>query len=143
MIQRIQSLYLFLLFIANGIGILINTSVFSKIDKGFTQLDVLTIDILFISTAIILMLLSLITVFKYKKRVLQMRLCQFMILSNIVFVVIIGVYVYRQLSLPGGFSYPEKGIEWVIALISIVFAILAKKAIKSDDELVKSADRFR
>ena len=143
MIQRIQSLYLFLLFIANGIGILINTSVFSKIDKGFTQLDVLTIDILFISTAIILMLLSLITVFKYKKRVLQMRLCQFMILSNIVFVVIIGVYAYRQLSLPGGFSYPEKGIEWVIALISIVFAILAKKAIKSDDELVKSADRFR
>lgn len=143
MIQRIQSLYLFLLFIANGIGILINTSVFSKIDKGFTQLDVLTIDILFISTAIILMLLSLITVFKYKKRVLQMRFCQFMILSNIVFVVIIGVYVYWQLSLPGGFSYPEKGIEWVIALISIVFAILAKKAIKSDDELVKSADRFR
>ncbi len=143
MIQRIQSLYLFLLFIANGIGILINTSVFSKIDKGFTQLDVLTIDILFISTAIILMLLSLITVFKYKKRVFQMRLCQFKILSNIVFVVIIGVYVYRQLSLPGGFSYPEKGIEWVIALISIVFAILAKKAIKSDDELVKSADRFR
>ena len=72
-----------------------------------------------------------------------MRFCQFMIFLNLAFVVIIGVYVYRQLNLPGGFSYPEKGIEWIIALISIVFAILAKKAIKSDDELVKSADRFR
>ena len=143
MIQRIQSIYLFLLFVGNGIGIIVNTSVFTKINQGFAQLDVLTVDLLFIIMAIILMLVSLVTIFKYKKRVLQMRFCQFMIFLNLAFVVIIGVYVYRQLSLPGGFSYPEKGIEWVIALISIVFAVLAKKAIKSDDELVKSADRFR
>jgi len=143
MIQRIQSIYLFLLFVGNGIGIIVNTSVFTKINQGFAQLDVLTVDLLFIIMAIILMLVSLVTIFKYKKRVLQMRFCQFMIFLNLAFVVIIGVYVYRQLSLPGGFSYPEKGVEWVIALISIVFAVLAKKAIKSDDELVKSADRFR
>ena len=143
MIQRIQTVYLFLLFIGNGIGILFNKSVFSKVNEGFAKLDVLTVDLIFIALAVILMIISLITVFKYKNRILQMRICQFMIFLNFVFVVLIGVYVYRQLSLPGGFSYPEKGIEWIIALISIVFAILAKKAIKSDDELVKSADRFR
>jgi len=143
MIQRIQSIYLMILFIANGIGVFLNQTVFSKVNQGFVKLNVLTIDLIFIITAIILMILSLITIFKFKNRILQMRFCQFIIFLNLVFVGIIGVYVYRQLNLPGGFSYPEKGIEWIIALFSIVFAVLAKKAIKSDDELVKSADRFR
>ena len=143
MIQRIQTIYLFILFLFNTIGIFINNSVFNNVSKGFSKLDVVTLDILFILLAAILVILSIITIFNYKKRLLQIRFCQFMVSLNIFFIVIIGIYVYRQLSLPGGFSYPEKGIEWFITLISIVFAILAKKAIKSDDDLVKSADRFR
>ena len=143
MIQRIQSIYLIFLFLFNGIGIFLNRSVFTRIEEGFVKLNVLTLDIVFLILAGLLVTLSIITIFNYKNRGLQMRFCQFMISLNLFFIVIIGVYVYRQLSLPGGFSFPEKGIEWVIAFISIVFAMLARKAIKRDDELVKSADRFR
>lgn len=143
MIQRIQTIYLILLFIGNAIGLFLNQAVFSKFEQGFVELNVLTLDFVFIIISVVSMIISLITIFKYKHRVLQMRMCQFITVLNLLFIIIIGVYVYRQLSLPGGFSYPEKGIEWIIALISIVFAVLARKAIKSDDELVKSADRFR
>lgn len=143
MIQRIQTIYLIFLFLFNGIGIFLNRYVLSRIEEGFVELNVLTLDIVFIMLSALLLILSIITIFNYKRRGLQIRFCQFMISLNLFFIVIIGVYVYRQLSLPGGFSFPEKGIEWIIAFISIVFALLARKAIKRDDELVKSADRFR
>jgi len=37
----------------------------------------------------------------------------------------------------------EKGIGMFIPVLSIVFLVLANKAIKKDEDLVKSADRFR
>jgi hypothetical protein len=143
MIQRIQTIYLVLLFLFNGIGIFLNHSIFSRIEEGFVKLDVLSLDIVFVILAGLVILLSIITIFNYKNRRLQMHFCQIMITLNLFFIIIIGVYVYRLLSLPGGFNFPKKGIEWIITFISIVFAILAKNAIRSDDELVKSADRFR
>mgnify|MGYP006422843183 CR=1 FL=1 len=143
MIQRIQTVYLLILFLINVIGVFINNSVFASIDKGFSKFNVLTLDVLFISIAVISIILSLITILNYKKRVLQMWLCQFIIFFNLLFIIITGVFVYQQISLSGELDYPEKGIEWVTTLFSILLAILAKRGVKNDDELVKSADRFR
>ena len=43
----------------------------------------------------------------------------------------------------GGMDFPEKGIEPIFPLISIVFLFMANKNIRRDERLVKSVDRLR
>ena len=57
--------------------------------------------------------------------------------------VLLGVFVYRSLSLSGETLVSEKGIGVLLPIISIVFLALANKAIKKDEDLVKSVDRLR
>jgi hypothetical protein len=85
-------------------------------------------------------LLALITIFLFKNRKLQFVLGRVNILLNFV---LVGVFVYGLLSLPGEKSFSEKGIEMLLPIISIVFLVMANKAIKKDEDLVKSVDRFR
>lgn len=62
------------------------------------------------------------------------------ILSNFV---LLGVFVYSSLSLSGETLVSEKGIGILLPLISIVALLMANKAIKKDENLVKSVDRLR
>ncbi|HAE71723.1 MAG TPA: DUF4293 domain-containing protein, partial [Flavobacteriaceae bacterium] len=47
------------------------------------------------------------------------------------------------LSLSGESFLSEKGIGMFVPIISIVFLSVANKAIKKDEDLVKSVDRLR
>ena len=51
--------------------------------------------------------------------------------------------LYQSLNVSGGAKSPEKGIGMFLPLVSIVFLVLANKAIKKDEDLVKSVDRLR
>ena len=51
--------------------------------------------------------------------------------------------MYWSLSIPGEMEISEKGIGMFIPVLSIVFLVLANKAIKKDEDLVKSVDRLR
>jgi len=84
--------------------------------------------------------LSLISIFNYKKRKLQFVLNRLSIILNFV---LLGVFVYRSLSISGETLVSEKGIGVLIPIISIVLLVLANKAIKRDEDLVKSVDRLR
>jgi hypothetical protein len=44
---------------------------------------------------------------------------------------------------PGESNISEKGVGIFIPILSIVLLVLANKAIKKDEELVKSVDRLR
>lgn len=85
-------------------------------------------------------LISLISIFKFKKRIQQFVLNRVCILLNFV---LLGVFVYRSLTVPGETLVSEKGIGVLLPIISIVFLVLANKAIKRDEDLVKSVDRLR
>lgn len=85
-------------------------------------------------------LLSLLSIFLYKNRKLQINLNWLNILLNIL---LIGYLVYVLLNLSGGLSNPEKGIGTLGAFISIGLLLIANRYIKKDEELVKSIDRFR
>lgn len=62
----------------------------------------------------------------------------------IITLILLGLFVYRSLTLSGGTAaVSEKGIGIYLPLISIVLLALANKAIKKDEELVKSVDRLR
>ena len=51
--------------------------------------------------------------------------------------------MYQSLNLSGETVVSEKGIGIFLPVVSIVFLALANKAIKKDEDLVKSVDRLR
>ncbi|NQX85569.1 MAG: DUF4293 domain-containing protein [Flavobacteriaceae bacterium] len=137
MIQRIQSIYLLcatvisvgLVFVFNLWTNTDNVKVFAKDESLYLTL--------FIGSAI----LSVVSIFKYKTRQHQFVLGRLNIILNFI---LLGLFVYRSLSLSGGTSdVSEKGIGFALPLFSIVFLALANKAIKKDEDLVKSVDRLR
>lgn len=56
---------------------------------------------------------------------------------------LLGFFVYRSLSLSGETEVSEKGIGMLLPIVSIVLLVLANRAIKKDEDLVKSVDRLR
>ncbi len=84
--------------------------------------------------------LALTSIFLYKNRINQFVLNRLNIILNLF---LLGFFVYRSLSLSGEASVSEKGIGMLIPVFSIVFLVLANRAIKKDEDLVKSVDRLR
>lgn len=84
--------------------------------------------------------LSIISIFAFKNRLRQFILNRINIILNFI---LLGVFVFNSLSVSGEVLVSEKGIGVLIPIISIVFLVLANKAIKRDDDLVKSVDRLR
>lgn len=136
MIQRRQSLYLLIV-------VLLNAVIFNLVEPASYDMSnvlgehaILMISLLFAASS----LLAFISIFLFKNRKLQFVLGRVNILLNFV---LVGVFVYGSLNLPGETSFSEKGIEMLLPIISIVFLVMANKAIKKDEDLVKSVDRFR
>ena len=85
-------------------------------------------------------LVTFISIFSYKKRKSQFVNNRLNIILNFF---LLGVFVYRSLTLSGEILVSEKGIGVFLPIISIVFLVMANKAIKKDEDLVKSVDRLR
>lgn len=136
MLQRIQTIYLLLAFLINA-GLIFVVDLW-KNPAGipvFAQ-DVPPAFILFLVSALV----SFVTIFMFKNRKLQFVLGRINILLNLI---LLGLFVYWSLRVPGEYEISEKGIGMLIPVISIVFLVLANKAIKKDEDLVKSVDRLR
>ena len=84
--------------------------------------------------------MALISILLFKKRQNQFVLNRLNIILNFI---LLGLFVYRSLNLSGEASVSEKGIAMFVPLVSIVLLVLANKAIKKDEDLVKSVDRLR
>ena len=136
MIQRIQTIYLL-------ISILIMASLYlwfpvvMGVDGTviMERSEPLVFGLIFASIG-----LAIISILNFKKRQMQFVLNRLNIISNFI---LLGVFVYRSLTLSGETFVSEKGIGVLLPIISIVFLVLANKAIKRDEDLVKSVDRLR
>ena len=71
---------------------------------------------------------------------MQFVLGRLSILTNFI---LLGIVVYFSQNLSGEIKVSEKGIGLLIPILSILFVVIANKAIKKDEELVKSVDRLR
>ena len=91
---------------------------------------------LFLASALV----SIVTIFLFSNRKLQFVLGRLNIILNFV---LLGLFVYWSLKVSGESQISEKGIGMLIPIVSIVFLVLANKAIKKDEDLVKSVDRLR
>jgi hypothetical protein len=135
MLQRIQTVYMMLALIAGGIL----PFVFPLWTDGVK--DIYFVDrteyiaLFGLSTA-----LALLAIISFKKRKQQFVMNRLNMILNLI---LLGLFLYRTLTVPGGANAPEKGIGMFLPIVSIVFLVLANKAIKKDEDLVKSVDRLR
>ena len=136
MIQRIQSIYLLLVVLLSAVGAFLLPLWYKEDGSAVLALDQLTTLAFFGVSAV----LALITIFLFKNRKLQFVLGRLNIILNFI---LLGFFVYWSQALPGEMQISEKGIGMLTPVLSIVFLVLANKAIKKDEALVKSADRLR
>ncbi|RZJ74546.1 MAG: DUF4293 family protein [Flavobacterium sp.] len=140
MIQRIQTIYLFIAFIAAGV--LPFVFPLWTLENGADYYFIRNLAYVFLfglSTT-----LSIVSILTYKKRKNQFVMGRLNIILNLI---LLGLFVYQSLNLSGETDpsrvVSEKGIGIVLPIVSIVFLSLANKAVKKDEDLVKSVDRLR
>ena len=143
MIQRIQTIYLFLAAVISG-GLIFIFNLWNTLKEQIFVLDLFSeelltlkvIPIMFIASSII----SLVTIFLYKDRKLQFVIGRIIILINLI---LLGLLIYLSLTLSGETIVSEKGIGMFLPILVVLLIVLANKAIKKDEDLVKSVDRLR
>ena len=130
MIQRIQSIFL-LIIVLCGVGLV----VFLPFMKHIIVICIWALDLFSI-------LIATITLFQYKNRIRQILFCNWLILINVLMLIplIYGcIFGYDS-----GYVLIKDIIIWLsLPLISTISAFLARRYIKKDEELVRSADRIR
>ena len=137
MIQRIQTIYLILAFIITGVLSLVFSLWTLEGGKEYFARDNQVYTILFgLSTAI-----SIYSIISFKKRQTQFVANRLNMILNLI---LLGLFVYHSLNVSGeAVSVSEKGIGMFLPILAVVFLVLANKAIKKDEDLVKSVDRLR
>ncbi|HNY01937.1 MAG TPA: DUF4293 domain-containing protein [Bacteroidales bacterium] len=88
-------------------------------------------------------LLTLLTIFMYRNRPLQVRLCAFNLLATIVLIMVIFFFYATRIKTMTGIEPEYSYLGMGLPLVSLLFLILSHQAIRKDETLVKSADRLR
>jgi hypothetical protein len=139
MIQRIQTLYLFIVIVLQSV--LLSTSIAKYADGAGQEIIVKTMNIhLLAALSSFTALIPAISMFLYKKRILQMR---FNIFNSILLVALQGFVVYylvQYMNRGTGFVFT---IQSVFPVISLILSILAVRGILKDELLIKSLNRIR
>jgi Domain of unknown function (DUF4293) len=137
MIQRIQTIYLLLAFVTTGVlPFVFPLWTMNTKDYYFMQDQIYVIGFGLSTT------LTLLSIVSYKKRQNQFVIGRLNIILNLI---LLGLFVYRSLNVSGETTtvVSEKGIGMFLPILAIVLLVFANKAIKKDEDLVKSVDRLR
>ena len=156
MIQRIQTLFLFIASLAVGLIFAFPISSYYG-DMHTFKLTLLGIQNLvpdsesifqtyftlpLITFVLLLCVLPIITIFQFKNRKRQLKIIKVNILANIL--LIVGIFlIYSKLILSQVDVIEEYSTGAFLPLFSLVFLIMAFRGVKKDDELIRSSDRLR
>ena len=153
MIQRIQSLYLLLAAAVMAITLFAPIATFAVGDVTFTltafslagadesQSTLWMGILLVVATA-----LPLVTIFLFKRRQLQVRLCGAEMVLLIGAIAFIAIYYWlASHNALEGLTIDHKQLGWAapMPIVAIVLVYLASRAIFKDELLVRSLDRIR
>ncbi len=133
MIQRIQSIYLFLAATAAILAIALSLPYAISGTTALELNDFLPLSILSLAAA----LLCLGSIFLYKNRTLQINVCRIALLF---LAIIIGLSVYFAV-ITAGQDMPQVGATFPI--LNGLFTWLGIRGIQADEKLVRSMDRLR
>jgi len=155
MIQRIQSLYLFIITLLSsllfsgsilnfitGSGAVIKIT-FANVVKSMQGSGLEVIEKLIPLSFIIVLipLVSLITIILFKKRNIQLRFALLLIILCILLVVALIHGSITTISKQNASLVP--GFKMIVPVVNLILSFLAYLGIKKDDRLVKSYDRLR
>ena len=155
MLQRIQSIYLLLaglvivglfffplvhdVYVAGAPITIMVTGIFQNVNGQPSHTDFFIA--LTCATAIVA-LLPLVTIFFYRDRKRQIALCYGLMMVIIAYSYWVSQTVKKAIA-DANLTMSNYGIGIILLSVSILFVVLAQKAIQRDDKLVKSADRLR
>lgn len=154
MIQRIQSLFLLCALILTGSLFFLDLAQLATADSLYTltnkgivltgatdivqvAMPALALNLLLIVTVVV----TTVSIFLYKRRLLQIRLCGLnlgLLLGVSVMIFFFGKMAASELNAELSFNWPL-----VAPLVSMVLVFLAIRAIGKDEALVRSLDRIR
>lgn len=152
MIQRIQTLYLLIAIAFMAVALFSPLAVFDVGNEEFTlsafslsgsaaSRGTLWLGILLAAAAV----LPLVTLFLFKRRQLQIRLCAVELVLLVGSLVFIGIYYWLSNRMFTGFdtTHQRLAIGALMPLLSAIVVWLAMRAIFRDEVLVRSLDRIR
>lgn len=157
MLQRIQTVYLFLAIVFIALSVILPIAFYSNLivgnqfeysilkflspenssNLGFNSLP------LFVPAAISI-ILSIIAIFVFKNRKLQINLTVYSMVFNVVYVGLLAYYFLSVItnSVSNDVNVSHK-YPLVFPVIALIFSYLAIRGIKKDEDLIKSVDRLR
>lgn len=155
MIQRIQSIYLVMTIIiavlfltgtiitfsnAEGNDLMIRLTGVYKADAG-SGIEKKDSHLILTTLLLVIPALAFITIFLFKNRKLQMNFNLFLIILIVVLIFVVAARIYivsKEFDV-----IPAPGLKLILPPLILISSVLSWKAIKKDDELVKSYDRLR
>ncbi len=154
MIQRIQSVYLFLTALLASLflkgSILTFNNISGRIRMNLTGISQANVNNTLhpgnnlVPLAVIIALIIIVAisaVFFFRKRKLQMKLTVLLIILELVFA---GALVYYAISVMNGFQAEiTLNYKMFLPVIMIILSVLAYRGIRKDEDLVRSYDRLR
>ncbi len=153
MIQRIQSLFLLgatiiaalLLFMPVATLVVPNDFTYefyaAKVVRIGAKPQLIAYNWMSMILAIVTIILPLVTIFFYKKRTLQIRLCFVDVILGLGMLVLLWLQIKQRSAETGAEWFSE--IAFVFPLIGIVLVWLAIHSIMKDVKMLKSFDRIR
>lgn len=158
MIQRIQTLYLLLAaccavallvwplaWFGTSDGELLMGSFALKSAEGVAVQSLVYLGVLVVLTALV----PLLTIFLFRRRMLQIRLCAVGMVLSVGVLIMAAVYIYLTTRSLGAADAGVALLGWslrpavALPVASLLFAGLAARAIFRDELLVRGADRIR
>jgi len=155
MIQRVQSVYLFMMALLSSLlipgsflnftektGSVIRVSFNEVVRDNAGKATELVEKLMPLSVLIVLIpVISLATIFFFKKRKFQFQLSRFLILLAGILVIACIHVSFRIVSKFDAGVIP--GFKMFLPVLILILSILAYRGIRRDDQLVKSYDRLR
>jgi hypothetical protein len=153
MLQRIQTVYLLLITALTAATLFMRLAVIQS-DNGSYWFDASGMSTMtsppelvfpawaLMALAAIIALLALVTVFFYRKRILQIRLCIFNAVLLIGFYGLFAFFLWKIHALSGIFHFNVR-IALAFPLVSLILNCLAIRNIGADEALVRSLERLR
>ena len=152
MIQRIQSLYLL------AVAALMTTAIFTPLASflaGVEEFELYAFELksaeqsfstMYMGIVVALSaIIPIVTVFMYKKRLLQIRLCAVEIVMLLGSIAFMAIYYYLSNRMFSDLEFHAQSfrIAIVFPLVSLDLVYLSARAIFKDEMLVRSLDRIR
>ena len=88
-------------------------------------------------------ILSLVTIFLFNNRKLQMSLCSVALLFDALWCVDYALILFGIIPIPEVEGKMSLGLGTCLPVVSLILIWMAKKGVEHDEKLVKAADRIR